>query len=47
MKPAMDEKPADLPSRKKQWLWFIGLWLGGLCAVLLLSAVIKIAFKFA
>ena len=43
----MDENPEVLPPRKKQWLWFAGLWVGGLCAVLLLSVVIKLIFKFA
>lgn len=42
-----DHEQEVLPSRKKQWLWFAGLWLGGLCAVLLLSALIKLLFKFA
>jgi len=27
--------------KQKQWLWFIGLWLGGLSAVLLLAALIR------
>lgn len=43
----MDDERESLPPRKKQWLWFAGLWLGGLCAVLLLSAAIKLLFKFA
>jgi len=51
MKPAMDEKTppngSDLPPRRRQWLWFFGLWFGGLLAVFLLSAVIKLLFKFA
>jgi hypothetical protein len=46
----MDDKAPqigdDLPPRKKQWLWFLGLWLGGLLAVLLLSAAVKLLFKF-
>jgi hypothetical protein len=46
----MDDKAPpngdDLPPRKKQWLWFFGLWLGGLLAVLLLSAAVKLLFKF-
>lgn len=36
-----------LPPRRKQWMWFFGLWLGGLLAVLLLSYVIKLLFRFA
>jgi hypothetical protein len=26
----------------KQWLWFIALWLGGLCTVMLLTYPIKL-----
>ncbi len=30
-----------LNQRTRQWLWFIGLWSGGLASVLLLSYLIK------
>lgn len=29
-----------------QWLWFIGLWLGGFLTLGAISYVIKIGFKF-
>lgn len=35
---------ADFLDRKpklKQWLWFFGLWCGGLATVLLLAAFLK------
>jgi|GEM_PF-2012001 len=41
------EEDGRLPPQGKQWLWFFGLWLGGLLAVLLLSAAIKLLFSFA
>jgi hypothetical protein len=31
-----------LTNRQRQWLWFVGLWLGGLSATLLLAAVIRL-----
>jgi hypothetical protein len=31
-----------LSRRQQQWLWFIVLWCGGLGAVLLLSAAIRL-----
>lgn len=30
----------------KQWLWFIGLWLSGLLAVLFLAKLIKLGLTF-
>ena len=33
--------------RQKQWLWFIGLWLGGLGSVMLLSSIIKFVMQIA
>ena len=27
--------------KQQQWVWFIGLWCGGLTAVLLLSYIIR------
>lgn len=29
--------------RQRQWLWFVGLWCGGLASVLVLAYVIRIA----
>lgn len=34
----MTAKPT---SKKKQWLWFIGLWLAGFCTVGAISLVIR------
>lgn len=31
-----------LTKSQKQWLWFIGLWFGGLASVFSLSYLIKI-----
>lgn len=31
-----------LSPRKREWMWFIILWCGGLMAILLLSAIIKL-----
>lgn len=31
----------------KQWLWFVALWLSGLCSALLLSYPIKLLVKLA
>lgn len=28
--------------KQRQWLWFVGLWFGGLFAVLSLSTIIKL-----
>lgn len=30
------------PVRRRQWLWFIALWCGGLLAVLVLSGLVKL-----
>lgn len=32
---------SPITKKQKQWLWFIGLWLGGLSVVLLLAVVIR------
>ena len=31
----------DKSEKRKQWLWFIGLWLGGLLTVSAIGYVIK------
>ena len=36
----------NLKPSHRQWLWFIGLWLGGLVSVLLLAKIIKFALTF-
>lgn len=28
-------------NRQRQWLWFVGLWLGGLSTTLLLAGVMR------
>ena len=28
--------------KQKQWLWFVGLWCGGLSAVMLLAYLIRL-----
>ena len=33
--------PRTIKEKHKQWLWFIGLWLASLSAVLLLGYMIK------
>jgi hypothetical protein len=33
---------SPITEKQKQWLWFIGLWLGGLLAVLLMAALIRL-----
>jgi uncharacterized membrane protein len=33
--------------KKRQWAWFIGLWCGGLSAVLLMSYIIKWMMRIA
>ena len=30
----------------QQWLWFVGLWLGGLITVVTLTIPIKLLIKF-
>jgi hypothetical protein len=30
-----------LTEKKRQWMWFAGLWCGGLAAVLLLAYLIR------
>jgi uncharacterized membrane protein len=30
-----------LTKKQRQWVWFIGLWCGGLAAVLLLAHLIR------
>jgi len=30
-----------LTKKQQQWVWFIGLWCGGLAAVLLLARIIR------
>lgn len=35
----------DCTNKKRQWLWFIALWLGSFGSVLLLSTVIKLIMK--
>lgn len=32
----------QLTKKQQQWLWFIGLWLGGLGSVLLVARIIRI-----
>ena len=34
-----------LTKKQEQWAWFVGLWCGGLGAVLLLGYLIKLMFK--
>jgi uncharacterized membrane protein len=36
----------NLKPSHKQWLWFVGLWLGGLVSVLLLAKIIKFSLTF-
>lgn len=31
-----------LTEKQRQWVWFAGLWLGGLAGVLLLSTVVRL-----
>ncbi len=33
---------SPITEKQKQWLWFVGLWLGGLSAVLLLAVFIRL-----
>jgi preprotein translocase subunit Sss1 len=33
--------------KAKEWLWFLGLWLAGLCAVTLIAYPIKLIMWFA
>lgn len=33
----------QLSEKQKQWLWFIGLWCGGLASVFILAKIIKLA----
>lgn len=35
------EKWRNLSVKQRQWLWFFGLWGGGLLAVTLLSYIIR------
>jgi len=35
------ELSRNLSEKQKQWLWFIGLWFGGLFCVLMLSLFLK------
>lgn len=35
----------NLTTKQKQWLWFVGLWCGGLGAALLLGGAIKLLMK--
>jgi len=37
----------ECTNTKRQWLWFIALWLGGFGSVLLLSTIIKLIMKVA
>lgn len=30
-----------LTKKQQQWIWFVGLWCGGLAAVLLLAKLIR------
>lgn len=32
-----------LSIKQKQWLWFVGLWLGGFMSVFILAKLIKLA----
>jgi hypothetical protein len=31
-----------LTNKQREWLWFVGLWLGGLSATLLLAGVMRL-----
>jgi hypothetical protein len=35
-----------ISNKKRQWLWFFGLYAAGLLAVFLLAGLIKIIFVF-
>lgn len=35
------QKQINHHPRLKQWLWFVGLWCGGLLSVLLLASFLK------
>ena len=37
----------ECTNKRRQWLWFIALWLGGFGSVLLLSTIIKLIMKVA
>lgn len=39
MNRSTDLKPQG--KKKKQWAWFVALWLGGLAAMFLLAGIIK------
>lgn len=32
----------EKPDRRRQWLWFVGLWCGGLAAAFALGGAIKL-----
>lgn len=42
MKPAIDSAGQD---KKRQWLWFLALWCGGLLSVAALSYALKLFLK--
>jgi hypothetical protein len=33
---------AQLPLKKRQWFWFVTLWMSGLLALSIISAIIKL-----
>ncbi len=33
---------SPITKKRKQWLWFVGLWFGGLSAVLALAGLIRL-----
>lgn len=35
----------ECTNKKRQWLWFIVLWLGGLGSIFLLSTIIKMIMR--
>lgn len=37
----LQQKWHDLPPKRRQWLWFMGLWLVGLLTVTAIGSVIK------
>ncbi|WP_419657408.1 hypothetical protein [Desulfosarcina variabilis] len=34
-----------LTEKQRQWLWFVGLFAGGMIAMLLLAGLVKLALK--
>jgi hypothetical protein len=34
-----------LTEKQRQWLWFVGLFAGGMAAMLLLAGLVRVALK--